>query len=73
MGEECGKTKDEEEDNSRMEVCEKKHTTQRRRGIKRGDKECEIHREDAKEGGVYPEELHLTGCLTLICKKIPKM
>lgn len=37
--EECGKTKDQEEDNKWMEVCNKKGTTQRkRRGMKGGIK-----------------------------------
>lgn len=38
-GEECGKTKDQEEDNNCTEVCNKKDTTQRRRrGMKEGIK-----------------------------------
>ena len=29
----------------------------------RGDKDCEISKEDEKEGKLYPEKLDLTGCL----------
>lgn len=32
---------------------------------KRGDKDCEIHKEDEKEGELQPEELDLTGCVWL--------
>lgn len=60
-GKECGKTKDQAEDNNWMEVCNKKDNPEEEKKDERGDKDCEIHKEDEQEGELYPKELDLTG------------
>lgn len=40
---------------------QERHNPEEEKREQRGDKDCEIHKEDEKEGELQPEELDFTG------------